>query len=166
MNMFSYVAPKTAAQSQILYEDPVLTKLKNKLPTQLTEQYYQCVQTTFQSIITGIGVGKSNADVFGAIAVTIVILIIMQLIQRQGKKIKTKKEKEDDKLAIVEKRQEQITDAIRLLTQATEKSNPDSKLLKDLKKCIENVEKIDENNFDVVWEEIDEDDKPKGFILI
>lgn len=164
MNMYSYVAPKSASNNQIIYDEKIIDELKSKLPTQLNEQYYQCVQTVFQSIITGIGVGKSNADVFGAVAVTVTIIIILQLMKRSGKKLKTKQEKDEDHLAAVAYRQDKITEAIQLLIESNQGkgSNGDK-----LQKCIEAVRKIDEGNYEVEWEEISEgySEKPKGFLL-
>jgi len=156
----SYVAPKSASNNQIIYDEKIINELKTKLPTQLNEQYYQCVQTVFQSVITGIGVGKSNADVFGAVAVTVTIIIILQLMKRSGKKIKTKQEKDEDKMVAVAYRQEKITEAIELLIEGKGNGN-------NLQKCIDAVRKIDQGNYEVEWEEIPEGytEKPKGFLL-
>jgi len=162
MNMYSYVAPKSASNNQIMYDEKVITELKSKLPTQLNEQYYQCVQTVFQSVITGIGVGKSNADVFGAVAVTVTIIVIIQLMKRSGKKLKTKQEKDEDKMAAVFYRQEKVTEVIQLLVDANGKGNNDH-----LKKCIEIINRIDQGKYEVEWEELPEGftEKPKGFLL-
>jgi len=88
-NEFMFRPPASPSFSNQIYVANATEKLLDNYPTPLIEPYYVCVMTEKDSAIDAIALGKANADVYAAIALTVLLTWLVWFYKVVGIKIKT-----------------------------------------------------------------------------